>query len=320
MAYLLFIIGLVLLIKGAHWLVLAGTALAKKYGVSEMMIGLTVVSFGTSLPELIVNLIASFNGNTGIAIGNVMGSNVANILLILGAASLLNPLPLKRATIVSEIPFSIIAALLVGFLANAAFLPGEASQELSRLDGGIFLLFFALFMFYVISVSIENQNDAHGGGTREDLMPGKKITLFFLAGVIGLFFGGMWTVDGAVALANRLGRSESFVGLTIVAVGTSLPELVTSMIAAFRRQTDIAVGNVVGSNIFNILWILGLSSLIRPLPFQKINNLDIMVILLSSLLMLTLVPQSRRMALLRGHGLLFLVIYIVYIYYLMQRG
>ncbi|MCX2739987.1 calcium/sodium antiporter [Pontibacter anaerobius] len=317
--YILFIIGFVILIKGADILVDGASSIARRYGLPDMVVGLTIVSFGTSLPELIVNVMASLQGQPELAIGNVFGSNVANLLLILGVTALICPLPLKRTTILTEIPFSLIATLLVGFLANATLLNSRYELYISRLDGGILLAFFAMFMVYIYNVAKTNK-DAVIPDEESTIMPVGKSVLLMLLGTLGLFLGGKWVVEGAVHIAQKFGLSESFIGLTVVAFGTSLPELVTSAMAAYRRNIDIAVGNVVGSNIFNLLWILGLSAIITPLPFNEMNNADIIMMILASAMLILAMPIGKRNAIDRLNGTIFLLTYFAYISYLVVRG
>jgi cation:H+ antiporter len=318
MTYLLFVFGFVLLIKGADFLVEGASSIAKKYKLSDMVIGLTIISFGTSMPELLVNLMASFGGSSELAIGNVFGSNIANILLILGISAIIFPLPINKSTYFSEIPFSLIATLLVGFLANASLLiDNRESLMLSQIDGAIMLVFFVLFLGYIIVVSRQEESQVQEEIT---MLPMGKSTLFVVGGIIALFFGGKWVVDGAVDMAHYFNLSESFIGLTVVAVGTSLPELVTSAVAAYKKKTDIAVGNVVGSNIFNLLWILGLSAVIKPLPFDVVSNEDILMIIASSTLLIFAVVVGKRTVIERWEGVLFLIAYIAYTWFLIQRG
>lgn len=317
--YFLFAIGFVILIKGADMLVDGASSIAKRYGLSDMVVGLTVVSFGTSLPELIVNILASMQGQPELAIGNVFGSNVANLLLILGVTALICPLPIKRNTILTEIPFSLIATLLVGFLANATLLNSRYDLYISRLDGAILLGFFGMFMVYIYNVAKTNKDEVLPDEETQVMPIGKSI-LFIAIGAFGLFLGGKWVVDGAVHIAQSMGLSESFIGLTVVAIGTSLPELVTSAMAAYRRNIDIAVGNVVGSNIFNLLWILGISALISPLPFNVMNNSDIIMMILASAMLILAMPIGKRNAIDRFNGIIFLLVYFSYIGYLIMRG
>ena len=319
MIYLLFVLGFVLLIKGADFLVDGASSIARKFQVPPMIIGLTIVSFGTSLPELLVNISASVGGNPELAIGNIFGSNIANILLILGVSAIIRPLPITRNIYFSEIPFSLVATLLVGFLANAALLADTNALMLSRIDGGILLMFFVLFMGYIYVVFKSNQADDDEADSDEP-MPTGKASLMIIGGLLGLFFGGEWVVNGAVHIAEIIGLSQTFIGLTVVAVGTSLPELVTSAVAAYKNNTDIAVGNVVGSNIFNLLWILGVSSLIRPLPFDVASNTDIVMIIFSSALLLFAVAVGKGARIVRWEGVLFILVYIGYISYLVVRG
>ncbi len=321
MVYFLFLIGFVLLIKGADFLVDGASAIATKYNISQMIIGLTIVSFGTSLPELLVNVTASFGGNPGLAIGNIFGSNIANILLILGISAIIRPLPISKNIYFSEIPFSLVATLLVGFLANAALLSDVKSLTLSRIDGVILLVFFILFMGYIYIVfKSDSEKLKEDLGNPEPSMTMKKSIIYIFIGLIGLYFGGEWVVNGATEIASEFGLSETFIGLTVVAIGTSLPELFTSAMAAYKGNTDIAVGNVVGSNIFNLLWILGVSAVIRPLPFDVASNTDIVMIVGASALLLFAVAVGKGAKIVRWEGILFVAVYIAYITYLILRG
>ena len=318
LVYILFIVGFIFLIKGADLLVEGATSIGRKMNISSMVIGLTIVSFGTSLPELLVNLIASYNDTPDIGVGNVLGSNVANILLILGISALINPLPITKNTYFIEVPFSLTAALLVGFLANASLFGKSNDYRISQYDGLILLFFFALFMGYVYIVSKQRKSELSNEQFEE--MPMIKSIIYILLGCVGLYFGGLWVVDGAIDLARFLGMSESFIGLTIIAVGTSLPELVTSVVAAFKKDTDIAVGNVVGSNIFNLLWILGLSAAIKPIPYDVISNSDIFMIIAASTALILAVVIGRRPIISRWEGFFFLIAYGWYITFLIERG
>ena len=318
LVYILFIVGFVILIKGADLLVQGASSIGRKFNVSSIVIGLTIVSFGTSLPELLVNLIASYENTPDIGVGNILGSNVANILLILGIAALINPLPITRNTYFIEVPFSLTATLLVGFLANASMFGKTNDFIISRYDGMILLFFFVLFMGYVYVVSKQRKSEF----SNEDLpdMSMNKSILLIIIGMVGLYFGGRWVVDGAVSLASSFGMSESFIGLTIIAIGTSLPELVTSAMAAYKKDTDIAVGNVVGSNIFNLLWILGLSATIKPIPYDVISNSDIFMIIASSTALILAVVVGKKPIISRWEGFFFLIAYCWYIIFLIERG
>ncbi|WP_242927555.1 calcium/sodium antiporter [Pontibacter vulgaris] len=321
--YVLFVLGFILLIKGADILVSGAIALARHFQIPEIVVGLTIVSFGTSLPEMVVNILASIQGKSELAIGNVFGSNVANLLLILGITALICPLPIRRNTVLTELPFSLIATLLVGFLANAALFDEQNDQlYISRVDGLILLFFLMLFLAYIYNIAhTHNDTLVKEGENGQPLMAKWKAIFFILLGAGGLFIGGKWVVDGAVGIAKNFGLSESFIGLTIVAIGTSLPELVTSALAAFRKNIDIAVGNVVGSNIFNLLWILGISALINPLPFNVVTNADIVMMIFASTLLVITMPLGRhKNSIGRLSGTIFLLVYITYLAFLVQRG
>jgi cation:H+ antiporter len=320
LVYILFVVGFVLLIKGADWLVSGSASVAKKYNISDLVIGLTIVSMGTSMPELIVNILASTSGASEIAIGNVVGSNIANILLILGVAAFIYPLTIKESTVMSQIPFSIIAILLVAFAANAPIFNPDYSLMISRLDGVVFILFFALFMVYIIKLAREGRADMIEEAPDKVLSMGKSI-LFILLGMVGLFLGGKWVVDGAIKIAEQFGLSQNLIGLTIVAIGTSLPELVTSAMAAYRKNTDIAVANVIGSNIFNLLWVLGISAMISPMKYDPVVNADIIVLLVAtSLIIFSLMTGRAKNQIGKPTGIFFLACYIAYTAFLIYRG
>jgi len=320
--YFLFVLGFVLLIKGGDFLVDGASSIAKRNEIPELVIGLTIVSFGTSMPELIVNLFASFDGSSELAIGNVLGSNIANVLLILGVSAIVKPLPIQKSIYFTELPISLFATVMVGFLANANLMVNTKGLSLSRYDGLILLFFFGLFMtyIYVISQAKQERPVEVPGEKGIVLLPQSKSIIYVAAGTLALFIGGKWVVDGAFEIALLFGLSETFIGLTVVAVGTSLPELVTSAMAARKNQADLAVGNVVGSNIFNLLWILGLSSLIRPLPFDVVSNSDILMVIASSTLLILAIVIGRKASVGRAMGTVFILTYIAYLIYLVWRG
>ena len=314
LTYSLFIIGFVILIKGAGLLVDGASAIAGRFKVSDLVIGLTVVAFGTSTPELFVNVMASAKGNTDIAIGNVVGSNIANVFLILGVSSIIYPLAVTKGTVWKEIPFSLLAAIVLFVIANDQLLDGSQVSDLTRIDGLVFLSFFIIFIYYSLSIATRIEG-------MEEHAPVKQYgwlrsSLYIILGLAGLTFGGKWIVDGAIALATKFGMSESLVGLTIVAVGTSLPELATSAVAAYKRNVEIAVGNVVGSNIFNIFFVLGISAIIKPLPYQMKNNRDIGVVIFSSLLLFLFMFTGKKGSLDRWEGIIFLACYGVFLAYI----
>lgn len=320
--YILFVIGFVVLIKGADLLVDGSSALAKRLGVSALVIGLTIVAFGTSTPELVVNILASMQGNTDIAIGNVLGSNIVNILLILGVSAILYPLRVQKGTVWKEIPFALLAVVILSLMANDMYIDGEPSSSLSRIDGFVLISFFIIFLYYIFGLAKNdtvNSNESTNQNDTNELTITKSV-LMTVFGIVGLVVGGKWIVDGAVVFATNFGLSEALIGLTIVAIGTSLPEMATSVVAAYKKNVDIAVGNVVGSNIFNIFWILGLSSVIKPLPFHPALTFDLLVTVGATLILFVALFVGRKHTLERWQGIVFVVFYILYIIYLVIRG
>lgn len=311
LVYGLMAVGFVLVIKGADLFVGGASSLARRFGVSDLAVGLTVVAFGTSLPELGVNVTASIQGDTGITIGNIIGSNLANILLILGVAGVVFPLAVTKGTVWKEIPLSLLAALLVAILANDRFIDGAAFSRLTRIDGLVLLCFFTVFLYYTATI-------ARAVPGAEQVLPKGAVTLpkigvLMAIGFVALILGSKWVVGGAVQLATALGIRQTVVGLTVVAVGTSLPELATSAAAAYRKNADIAIGNVIGSNIFNIFFILGISALIRPIPFEPKANIDIGALVLASGLLFLWMFTGKRRILDRWEAAIFLAMYAVYI-------
>ena len=320
---LMFIAGFVFLVKGADFLVDGASSIARKLGISSLVIGLTIVAFGTSAPELVVNLIASFQGNTDIAIGNILGSNIANTLLILGVAAIIYPISVKESTVWKETPFSLLAVIVLFFAVNDVMLDGATSAQLSRSDGLIMLWFFVIFIVYIFQLGKKGILDRKLDHENVETHPGWMSATLVLIGLIGLTLGGKWIVDEAVFFATSLGMSEALVGLTIVAVGTSLPELATAVVAARKGEPDIVIGNVIGSNIFNILWVLALSSAIRPLPFSADLNQDITIVIISTFLLFIFMLRGGKkddLKIVRWEGATFLALYIAYIVYLVYRG
>jgi cation:H+ antiporter len=318
LTYITFFLGFVFLIKGADWLVKGGSSLAKRWGVSNLMIGLTVVSFGTSAAELIVNLVASFSGSNDIAIGNILGSNISNILLILGVAALIYPLSVGRGTVWREIPFGMLAIVALGLLVNDNLIDKTGFSTLSRIDGVILLLFFVIFIYYVFV-----SGKVKGDDQDIEKLPSWRSYLMVGAGMVGLLIGGQLIVSNGMTIARTFGLSEAFIGLTIIAVGTSLPELVTSAVAAYHREADIAIGNIAGSNVFNILLVLGLSSVIKPLSFSPDLNMDVLVVIFSTVILFVFMLINRggmkKHALERGEGAVLVGLYIAYVIYLVIR-
>jgi cation:H+ antiporter len=309
--YVLFLLGFVALVKGASLLVDGAASIARRFNVSDFAIGMTVVAFGTSTPELFVTLIAALGGNPDIAIGNVVGSNIANTLLILGVTALIRPLAVSRGTVLREMPFGLLASCALLFVAGDAVLDRSAQGVVSRADGLLLLSLFSIFLYYSAAVAqrvdgMENLTPAHGHRL------GAALALV-LTGLAGLGLGGKWIVDGAVALAQTFGMDEALVGLTVVAIGTSLPELATSAVAARRGNADIALGNVLGSNIFNIYFVLGVTATVRPLPFHPGNTADLLVVIGANLLLLAAMFLGRRHVLDRWEGGVLLAGYLAYL-------
>jgi cation:H+ antiporter len=311
--YILFLPGFYLLVKGADLFIDGSVSIARKLNVSDLVIGLTLVSFGTSAPELAVNVISSIKGNSDIAISNILGSNIANLLLILGISAVIRELNIQENTTYKEIPFSLLAAIVVFILANDQLINfnHQAKNLIERNDGMILLCFFIIFLYYVFSISKDNLILEPELSEKEIKLP--IAILYIFLGLVGLIVGGDWVVDGAIQIARLIGISESFIGLSIVAVGTSLPELVTSVIAAYKKNSDIAVGNVVGSNIFNIFFILGISALINPLNFKKENILDLNVTIFSTLIVFILLFIGKKHTIQRNQGILLILFYLLYI-------
>ena len=317
--FFLFVVGFLILIKGADWLVIGSSCIAKKNNISDLVVGLTIVSMGTSMPELLVNILASSKDASEIAVGNILGSNIANILLILGITSFMYPIKVKQSTFNKEIPFSIVALLLVGLVANISFFDNQ-DNSITHLDGLFLIVFFGLFIAYIIGLAKTGRPDLLDEIPDAEMNNGKA-ALYIIVGVIGLFFGGKWVVDGAIEIARLFHLSEAFIGLTIVAIGTSLPELVTSAMAAYRKNTDIAMANVIGSNIFNLLWVLGVSAIISPLNYQPSLNTDMVILLfVSALILIGLKNGKPKNQIGKTTGILFLILYVAYLCFLIYRG
>lgn len=312
--YILFILGFFILLGGAHLLVGGATSIAKRLNVSDLVIGLTIVAFGTSTPELFVNIVASIKGNAAIAISNILGSNVVNILLILGVSSLIFPLTLKKSTVWKEIPLSLLAAILVAVLANDRIIDKMGYARLSRIDGLVLISFFIIFLYYLAGILMNKEKK------KEEMQEKRaglaKASLLVVIGIGFLSLGANWIVGGAKQLSLTLGVSQSFFGFTIVALGTSLPEFATSAVAASKKNAEIAIGNIVGSNIFNIFFILGVSSIINPLSFQAKYNGDIIILILASFLLFISTFTGKKHSLDRWEGVLFIILYFGYIAFL----
>jgi cation:H+ antiporter len=310
---ILLLIGLVLLVKGADWLVDGASVLAKKYNVSDLAIGLTIVAFGTSAPELVVNAVAAQGNFPDIVYGNIIGSNNFNLFIILGIAGIITPLAVQSSTVWKEIPFSLLAAVGLFFLANNYFT--SETSEISRIDAVILLGFFGGFLYYVAT---QLKSDPNAEIVENKDYSNLKIWVLIIIGLAGLVGGGKLVVDNAVAMAQSLGVSEKIIGLTIVAAGTSLPELATSVVAAMRKNADIAIGNIVGSNLFNILLIIGISGLIRPLNYNPAFNTDIYMLLGGTIFLFLAMFIGKKHRLDRWQSLVLLCVYLAYTGYLVS--
>lgn len=311
---ILLILGFAMLIFGADWLVNGASSLAKKHKVSDLAIGLTIVAFGTSAPEMIVNIFASSQQHYDIVFGNIIGSNNFNIFIILGIAGLITPLTVQSSTVWKEIPISLLAVLLLFVFTNDVFYTDHFVQ--SRLEGMVLLVLFGLFLFYVYK---QVRKDPEKQDIHVKSYSNLKIWGLILAGLAGLIFGGRLVVTNAVLLATTFGLSEKIIGLTIVAAGTSLPELATSVVAAVRKNSDIAVGNIIGSNIFNIFFILGVSSLISPLAYDTVFNADVFLLIFGTFILLITMFTGKKKQLDRWEAALLLVVFVFYTFYIINR-
>lgn len=319
--YILFVIGIILLIKSADYLVDGASSLAKRLGVSTLVIGLTIVSLGTSLPELIVNIIASLQGSSEIAFGNILGSNMSNTLLVLGVISLISVLDFKKDTVKQEIPFSFFGVLLLLIFFFINFARETVGNYLSRINGLVLIGFFIMFLSYVFRI-IKRDRKLKKEASNIEIKEYSYfiISLMIIGGLVGLFYGGKWTVDGAVKIAAFFGLSEFLISATIIAIGTSLPELVTCVVAVIKKNQDLAVGNIIGSNIFNIFFVLGVTSIIKPLEIMNYLYLDLILLLFVTLLLFLFMFIGGKNKLNKWQGLIFVIIYLFYILFLIFRG
>ena len=304
---LLIIVGFILLIKGADWMVNGSSALAKKKNISDLAIGLTIVAFGTSAPELVVNTIASFENHSDIVFGNVIGSNIFNLFIVLGIVGLIFPITVQSTTVRKEIPISFVAVSVLFILTNSYLF--QESNILSRVDGFILFIFFILFLVYVYK-QLKNNNSQTI--TSKKNLSNMKIWRFIIIGLAGLIIGGKLVVNSAIEIGLEFGISEKIIGLTIVAAGTSLPELVTSVVAAYKKKSDIAIGNIIGSNIFNILLILPLSSFVNPIDYSIDFNKDIYLLGAGTLFLFVAMFTGKKNKLDRWEALILLVVFIIY--------
>ena len=305
---LILLLGLGLILVGANALTDGASAVAKRFGISDLVIGLTIVAMGTSAPELVVSVTAALNDSAELALGNVVGSNIFNILAIVGCTAIVMPISVGKGLMSKELPLVILSSLVMWAVASDTLLDDEAANVVSRIDGILLLAFFAIFMRYTFSIAKADSPDT------EEIkpMPMWKAALWIIGGLAGLIFGGRYFVDGASGIARSLGVSESVIGLTLVAAGTSLPELATSVVAALKKNPGIAIGNVIGSCLFNVFFIIGTAATIAPLPLGGITQTDMLTLVGASVLLwfFGLVIGDRKIT--RVEGVFMLLCYIAY--------
>ena len=317
MDILFLIVGLALILAGANFLTDGSAALAQRFRVPEFIIGLTVVAVGTSTPELVVSVLSAIAGKSDVAIGNVVGSNLFNVFVILGVCALIRPLPLTAGNIRRDIPFGVAVSLLLLALASDSFFCKGAADRIGRIDGAVMVLLYIALMWYTIRATGRSAAAAPAENAKRP-MAGWLMAAMIAGGLAGLVFGGEMFLRSATAIARRLGISESVIAITLVAGGTSLPELASSLVSLFKGKADMALGNVIGSNIANILLILGVSATIHPLSMGGITVWDLLMVLLSSVLVFLAAFTFRRKAIDRWEGALFVAIYAAYIWYLIR--
>ena len=317
--YILSFVGIILLIKGANLLVDGSSSLAKKLGVSPLIVGLTIVAFGTSMPELVVSLLSTIKGTPQVVLGNIIGSNIANILLILGVTSIIWPIQIKRSVIRREIPFSILAALVLIIATNDYFTDPTQTSNLLKTEGLLMLCFFGIFLYYIVEFALKEKNQIIKHRIEIQEYKTSISSLMILGGLVGLFFGGKWTVEGAVTIARVIGMSEFAISATIVAIGTSLPELVTAITAARKKQVDLVVGNIIGSNIFNIFFVLATTASVASILIPSFINTDLIFLLAISCLFFIFMFIGKKRKLERWQGIIFVILFVCYNIFLIIR-
>lgn len=310
------LLGLVLILVGANALTDGASAVARKFNISPLVIGLTIVAFGTSAPELTVSVVSAMNGSAELAIGNVVGSNIFNILMIVGVTAMVVPISVTKGTLSKEIPLAVLSSVVLLILANDIFLKSGGNNVLSRADGLVLICFFLIFLGYTFAIAHNGD-----GGEQNDIkeMPVWKSLIYIVGGLVGLIFGGRLFVNGASDIARMLGVGESIIGLTIVAMGTSLPELATSVVAALKKSPEMAIGNVIGSNLFNVFFVLGTSAVISPLPLGGISNFDFLYLVGASLLLFIVSLLYKERTVTRIEGLILVLSYVFYTGYLIYQ-
>ncbi len=311
MTYVLLIVGFLLLIKGADFFVEGSAAVAKKLRVPTMIIGLTIVAMGTSAPECAVSIAASIKGSNAMAISNVVGSNIFNLMVVSGFCALFTPLIVHAKTLKQEFPFSILAAIVM-------LIAGFIGMTLGRIDGVILLVLFAFFLAWMVKSALKarvNAEDIEEENVKD--LGNLQCLLYIIGGIIAIVIGGDLVVDSATEIARTFGLSENLIGLTIVAFGTSLPELVTSAVAAKKGEVDMALGNVIGSNIFNILFVAGIAATVSPMAFLMENVIDLVILIVMSIVVWSFASTKKKIG--RAEGVFMLIIYVAYIVYICNR-
>lgn len=315
MSIVFLIIGLVLLVKGADYFVEGSSSIAKRFNIPSMVIGLTLVAFGTSSPELAVSVSGSLNQANGIVFGNVVGSNIVNVLFILGISAFITPISIKSKTIFKEMPFAILTTIALMLMVMDGLINGDPISVISRSEGWILLLFFAIYLYSMVEISIMGKEDSE-----EEILvlPIPKSIIFTIGGLVAIVFGADLVVNGASEIAALFGLSETLIGLTIVAIGTSLPELITSVVAAKKGENDIAVGNIVGSCIFNVLFVMGVSGVIYPVDIAIEYYADLWILLAAMLVVVPMMYTSKRIS--RWEGVLMMLGYVAYTVFIITRA
>ena len=316
MAYILLILGFILLIKGAGYFVEGASSIAKILRVPPILIGLTIVAFGTSAPEGAVSIQAAIKGNNGMAMGNIIGSNMFNMSLVIGIAAMIYPLKVEMETIRKEIPFVLLASILLEILIMDQFIEKRSIDVLSRVDGFVLMCFFIIFLYYLYEVARKSREKISEVDKNQKYSTGKSI-LFTMGGLAGIIIGGEVVVRNSMQIAKEFGLSDTLIGMTIVSLGTSLPELITCVTATLKKQSDIAIGNIVGSNIFNTLFVLGTSSIISPLVLEGKMFIDVMFMIVYTFILLIFSILHQKVV--RWEGAVLILSYVIYLIYVIMN-
>ena len=340
MVYLLFVLGIYLLVKGADWIVDGASAMARRFGISNLVIGLTIVAFGTSLPELTIGIFSAIKGNAGIVFGNVIGANIANVLLILGVTAVIRRIDVKTETIWKQIPFALLAAFVL-FLFSTRTIFGLERTALTFVEGGIFVALLVYFLYSVAQMSkrevkkkrvhldfdlITNIWSMINIEKRVDRLKDRfsrldwKVLGKFAVGVVFIYFGGRWVVSGAIFIAGQFGLSSFLISATIISVGTTLPEFIVAVFATLRGKVDMAVGNIIGSTIFNVFGVLGISAIVRSMTIPSFIYIDIAIMFFAFLLLFIFMFIGKDHSLRRKDGVVFILLYVAYLVYVVVRG